>query len=297
MQNQKGQALLLILLTMAVVLVVVLSVLSRTITDITVTTKEEEALRAFSAAEAGIEKALIAGDSFSGTAGENASFTATVTDFGGEGEYVYPEDLFSGETVTFWFVDHDDDTGELTCDTGKCFIGNQMRICWGQDGTSDNNDQTPAIEISVFYDIDPSDLTYADVEIARVTADPHTGIRRSSNNFDDVTGRNCSLGGQSFEFWKDVDFSSAGLDIPYATAGNLLFAKVRFFYNANEAHGVGIDVSDSGDTLPSQGKKIESIGTSGEANRKVEVYQTFGELPPIFDAVLFSPVGGVTKTN
>ncbi len=293
MQNQKGQALLLILLTMAVVLVVVLSVLSRTITDITVTTKEEEALRAFSAAEAGIEKALIAGDSFSGTAGENASFVATVTDFGeGQTEYVYPEDLFSGESATFWFIDHDEDTGGLTCDTGNCFTRSQMAVCWGGSGS-----EIPAVEISIFYDTDPFNETYSDVQIARVTADKVLTREDTPNNFDSPDGvGSCTIGNRDFSYQKTVVFSDVGINNS-STLGALLFAKVRFFYNFNEAHGVGINVTGSGGIVSSQGKKIESIGTSGEANRKVEVYQTFGELPPIFDAVLFSPVGGVTKTN
>ena len=50
---ESGQALLLVLLGMAVVLTIVLSILSRSVTDIAVTSREEEALRAFSAAEAG----------------------------------------------------------------------------------------------------------------------------------------------------------------------------------------------------------------------------------------------------
>ena len=52
-QTQSGQALLVILLSMAVILTLVLSVASSSITDVTVTTFEEDALRAFSAAEAG----------------------------------------------------------------------------------------------------------------------------------------------------------------------------------------------------------------------------------------------------
>jgi Tfp pilus assembly protein PilX len=90
---QSGQALLLVLLSMAVVLTIVLSVLSRTITDITVTTKEEEALRAFAAAEAGIERALIIGNN-TGNFEDGASFAATISNFGSQvSEYAYPEKL------------------------------------------------------------------------------------------------------------------------------------------------------------------------------------------------------------
>jgi len=53
-----GQAVLLVVLTLAVVLTLVLSVISRTITDVKITTVEGDSLRAFSAAEAGIERHL-----------------------------------------------------------------------------------------------------------------------------------------------------------------------------------------------------------------------------------------------
>jgi Tfp pilus assembly protein PilX len=51
--------LLIVLLAITVILTVVLSVTSRSVTDVTVTTYEEDALRAFSAAEAGVETALL----------------------------------------------------------------------------------------------------------------------------------------------------------------------------------------------------------------------------------------------
>ena len=58
-KNQKGQALIIILLVMSVVLTVVLSSVSRSVTEIVVTGYEEDALRAFSAAEAGVEEKLL----------------------------------------------------------------------------------------------------------------------------------------------------------------------------------------------------------------------------------------------
>ena len=59
--RESGQALLIVVLSLAVVLTVVLSILARSVTDIKLSTGSEESLRAFSAAEAGIERALIAG--------------------------------------------------------------------------------------------------------------------------------------------------------------------------------------------------------------------------------------------
>ena len=289
---QSGQALLLVLLSMAVVLTIVLSVLSRTITDITITTKEEEALRAFAAAEAGIERALIIGTNAGGF-GDDASFTATVSDFGyQQSEYVYPEKLLSGETAIIWFVDHSEDDGTLTCDTNECFTGSSMKVCWGEEGAASESDTTPAIEVSISYAETLGD--YSTIRIARETVDPNS-VRRSTNNFSATDVGTCTIDGVAFEFNKTLDFASLG--IPAASYNNqngLQFAKIRILYNTDAAHTVGVDVSASGNDLPSQGLRIESAGSSGEANRRIEVFQTFGELPLIFDAALFSP-GGIIK--
>lgn len=288
--SNSGQALLIVLLTMAVVLTIILSVLSRSVTDVAVTSREEEALRAFSAAEAGVERALLIGSNTGSF--DDATFVATSINFGVSAEeYVYPDKLLSGETVTIWFVDHDETTGELTCDTNECFTGSQMSVCWAELGAPSDQATTPALEISIFYADVPWD--YSTVKIARVTTDPNIA-RRVTNSFGDTDGANCTLEDQDFEFKKTTDFSASGLNIPYATPGNLLFGKVRFFYNTDEAQSLGFDVRGVGSDLPSQGRRITSTGTAGEANRKIEVLRTFGELPPIFDAAIFSP-GGLVK--
>ena len=289
---QSGQALLLVLLSMAVVLTIVLSVLSRTITDITVTSKEEEALRAFAAAEAGIEKALIVGSN-TGDFGDGASFTATISNFGfQESEYVYPEKLLSGETAVIWFIDHDEDDGTLTCNTGECFSGSSMKVCWGEEGTAGGSSTTPAIEASIFYATTPGD--YSTIRIARETIDSNT-TRRSENKFSAPDAGSCTIGDTKFEFQKTLNFASLGIPaVSYSNQNGLQFAKIRILYNTDVANTLGVDVSASGNDLPSQGVRIESAGSSGEANRRIEVFQTFGELPPIFDAAIFSP-GGIVK--
>jgi type II secretory pathway pseudopilin PulG len=290
--SNSGQALLIVLLSMAVILTIVLSILSRSVTDVAVTSREEEALRAFSAAEAGVERAILIGSTSDLNFGDDASFVATAVNFAVSAkEYIYPDKLFSGESATIWFVDHDEETRELTCDTNKCFTGSGLSVCWAESETPSDQATTPALEISILYVDVPWD--YSTVKIARVTADPNVA-RRVTNNFGDTDGVGCTLEGQDFEFKKTIDFSASGLNIPYATPGNLLIAKIRFFYNTDEAQTLGFDVRGTGGDLPSQGRKIVSTGTAGEANRKIEVLRTFGELPPIFDAAVFSP-GGIVK--
>lgn len=292
--RSSGQALLLILLSMAVVLTIVLSILSRSITDVAVTTKEEEALRAFSAAEAGVEQSLVIGSSIGSTQIGDASFKTTVTGALTNGkEFANPVGLFSGESLNFWFVAHDDD-GALVCNaTFPCFTGQQIKVCWGKSGAPANDASTPAIEVSTYYAATPGD--YSTVRIARITADPNT-VRRASNNFTAPDAGTCTTDNATFQFQKTIDFAS--LSVPagsYGTQNGLQFAKVRMFYNTAETHPVGIFINFASNTnLPSQGLRIESVGVSGDSNRKIDVFQGYGEAPPVFDSSIFS-LGGITK--
>ncbi|KKU15918.1 MAG: hypothetical protein UX25_C0051G0003 [Candidatus Woesebacteria bacterium GW2011_GWC2_45_9] len=225
-----GQALLLVLLSMAVVLTIVLSILSRTITDIAVTTREEEALRAFSAAEAGVEQALIVGTDIGTTTIGDAAFSADVSGFAsGTQEFANPVALASGESLLF----------NLVCNAQyPCFTGSQFRICWGKPGTPSGDATTPAVEISTFYAFTPGNL--GTMRIARATADPNA-TRRSTNNFSANDAGTCTTGNESFAFQKTVDL--AALSVPagsYGVQNGLQFAKVRIFYNTDIAHEAGI---------------------------------------------------------
>ena len=189
-KSQSGQTLLLVLLSMAVILTIVLSILSRSITDITITSKEEEALRAFSAAEAGIEKALLTGVFAPGTF-EGSSYSGSISNLAeSQASLTYPEELVSGDSGTIWFIDHDSETGELTCLTGNCFTGSSMKVCWGKEGTVSNSPTTPALEVSILYDTTPTPSgNYSDVKIKRLALDPNSG-RTGTNKFSSEP-RNC----------------------------------------------------------------------------------------------------------
>lgn len=292
-QFSKGQALLLVLLSMAVILTIVLSILSRSITDVAISSREEEALRAFSAAEAGIEKALVIGSSLAETEIGDASFSTNVSSFAeGTQEFANPISLISGETATVWFVAHDAD-GNLVCTAEKpCFTGQNIKICWGKEGTASNTPTTPALEISVFYANPAGSSTY---QIAREALDPNS-TRRSSNNFSAPDAGTCTIAGENYAFQKTLDLSTLGIPAgSYSAQNGLQFARLRIFYNTDAAHLTGVSVNLAGNTLlPAQGVAIESSGKSGEANRKISVFQGFSEIPEVFGGAIFS-LGGLTK--
>lgn len=266
----KGQAVLIVLLSLSVVLIIVLYIMSRSITDISLSTKEENSLRAFSAAEAGIERALVIGSDIGNTTIGDASFTADVSGFGtGQNTLVYPLSLKSGEIATFWF----------TRPTEPSFTGNSVRICWGNSGTPASAVDTPALEASVFY------RTGGGVnQIARTTLDPNAG-RTATNNFAVASSSACTIAGTTFAFQNT--YSLAGLT-------NMQFMAVKPLYNTTTPHKVGIDVSASGSLLPSQGVKVNSDGTYGGSNRSIEVFQLHPVVPSVFMNAIYSSTG-ITK--
>ncbi|MEK7168759.1 MAG: hypothetical protein AAB778_01990 [Patescibacteria group bacterium] len=276
-KNIKGQAVLIVLLSLSVVLIVVLYIMSRSVTDISLSTKEEDSLRAFSAAEAGVERALVIGNS-SGTI-DSANFNANVTSFArGATEVVYPLSLKSGENATFWFSR----SGE-----GTHFTGSQIKYCWGDLGTSITTAETPALEVTIFYTTTPNNLTT--LRIARATLDPNTS-RRGTNSFGVGNDSTCTIGTDQFEFQSTLNMASLGIS-GFATANVLQYSTAKILYNITTAHKIGIDVNGTGSSLPSQGSKIISDGSFGNSNRKVEVYQLHPEAPPIFANAIFSTSG------
>lgn len=270
-KNVKGQAVLLVLLSLSVVLIVVMFIVSRSITDISLSSREEDSMRAFSAAEAGIERALIVGSGTSDTL-DSASFTSTVTNFATNStQVVYPMSLKSGEMATFWFY--------RPSEAG--YKGSQMKVCWGDDNTTD----TPAIEVTVYYKVG---TVY---QVARKMIDPDTSGRTQANS---TVSKNCTIDGQNFEYYNLVQFNPSDLNIPnYGTAGTLQFATIKMLYNTTTAHKVGVDVTGNASNLPTQGVKIVSAGSYSGANRSVEVYQLNASVPPIFTNAIYSASGVV----
>lgn len=289
--REKGQAVVLVLLSLAVVLTIVLSVFSRSITDVNISSQDENSLRAFSAAEAGVEQALVTGLSvldpvFIG----DAKFSATVSDFAeGKSVFVFPYPFVSGEPAVIWFVSHDSTTGNLSCSGAgnPCFKGDRIKICWGDNTAA----PIPALEATIFYTTTPGN--YSTAKIARAVFDKKAADRIPPNNFVDPSGGVCIIGTNTFQYSTTLNFSSFTPAIPYDTTNKLQFMVLKLLYS-NTPHHIGVDVTGSGSTLPSQGQLIESSGTSGDTNRRVEVFQGYGEMPIAFYSAIYNE-GGLTK--
>lgn len=271
LNSQVGQALLLVVLIMVVGLTVGLAVASRSITNVRTTTEEENSQRAFSAAEAGIEQALKTGGATTGSfASDNQSqFSATVTELEDDGTGIIlnaenPVPVDDG--IDVWLVPHDSD-GKPVYTTP--WTGN-LTIYWGAQGLAGCDEA--ALEIVLIYSDTPSPNT---AKSKRYTTDA-CPERRSLNNFDNLAQGGESLKGKNFEYKV----------APPINVVNGYVVRIIPLYKSTI-----LAVKSGGiSTLPSQGKIIESTGTSDTTKRKITYFQGYPQLPTeFFPNILFWP--------
>ncbi len=291
-ESYSGQALLIILLVMSVALTTVLSVVSRSVTDISITTYESDSVRALSAAEAGIEQVFITKSSTGEVTLDNdAKFdaqVATATPVGDE--FAYPTRLNAGEAATFWFVSHDA-TSRLTCAGEPCFQGPRLNVYWGDGLVTGPN---PAIEISIYYDTTYDAIAigsndFNNVEVIRLAYDPDS----RGNNFSSAVLGTFNIGGETYDY-STGDIILTSLLPPGCpedldpTHGCVLMVSVKALYNTTDVP-LGIITTTSGSgKLPAQGINISSTGEFGDSVRKVNVFQSYSVPPVIFESSIFS---------
>jgi hypothetical protein len=291
MKYQSGQAVLIILLSMVVALTVVLSIIASSTSDIKISSTETQSLRAFSAAESGVEQALVTNSGTQGNVNGGASYNAVVSGLAqGQTYFINPNSLASGDGGVFWFVSHGAN-GVLTCGNGSpCFTGKTIKLCWGNAGTPGNVATSPALEVSTFYLTNSGN--YATTQVAKAVFDPNP-TRRGNNSYSPTDGGSCTVGSRSFAFQKQIDLSTLGVPAgSYGVANGLQFTIVKMLYNSNNVQPVALDVGFAGNTpLPGQGSLVDSTGNLSQVTRKVEVTRTYNGIPPVFDTAVFSPQG------
>lgn len=292
MKRDSGQAVLVVLLVMAVVLTIVLSILGASTSDIKISSNETESLRAFSAAESGIEKALLSNSSVQGSIG-NANYNVTVSSLAqGAKTFNYPASLPSGDLAILWFVAHDAN-GNLTCGAGTCFTGKSVKVCWGKPGTLTGVATTPAVDITVYYTVNPGD--YSTTRMVKSIYDPNPA-RLSGDFYSSADLGTCTVDNTDYQFQKTIDLSTLGISAgSYNSQNGLQFLTVRTLYNTDQDQSLGFDLNFAGNsTIPAQGNKVDSTGTLNTSTRRIFVTSPYGGYPPILDTAIFSP-GGITK--
>lgn len=255
--QQKGQALLIVILIMVVSLTIGLSVASRSIVNLRTSTEEENSQRAFSAAEAGVEKAIATGTGITAQdLGNNAIIKEVDIGEVSGTEFV----LNGGNNVE---KDNGIDLGLSQDYPGYKTAQNisNLSIYWGSQGDTCLN--SAAIELIALSGSSNSSRS------TRYAYDPCS----RGNNFSSADTGSYIISGKTFKY--------------RALIGNInngLIARVVPLY-ANTPLGI-----TSGTSLPLQGKVIQSTGQSGGTERKITYFKGYPQLPvEFFQYILFSP--------
>jgi Tfp pilus assembly protein PilX len=297
--NRRGQALLMVLLSVGVVLTIALSVVARSITDVSTSTKDEESLRAFSAAEAGVEETLntpvqalpvtpSATPVAVGTG--NSTYTANLVSFPvNPREYLYPVELSSGDSATVWLSSHASDNSLTCAGSSPCFTGGTMDVCWGKTGV--NLTAQPAIVLSVLYE-DPTSGNQLKYVYGAYDADPSQSNRNHFTQSGVTTNTNngsCTIEGTALANRISIDLQ-ADFGIPATAVSGKHLKSITALILYNGAPTL-FGVTNLTSNLPDQGKRVDSTGVSGASSRKVEVYSLYPEVPSMFQSALYSPPG------
>ncbi len=311
-RRQTGQILIIFLLILVVGLALVLSVASRSITDIRITTTSDESNRAYFAAEAGIEEAL-----------KRLQQPSTTSEFTAELDFtavnkttakVKSSDL-SSTSGAYLLLDALERDAVAQVNLLKDFnklngppppsavtaVGTEtLTIYWGAQGVSPN----PAIEITVLhhnaagtwglekYAFDPDNTHGNNFGSLQCITTPSNPIPTDQGNIYFENQINLRIRQGYSGVLPVTPPDRCGVAMAGVSADPVL-ARIRLLYN-DVPHPVAVEATN-GWVLPSQGSEVESTGsTDSGVTRKLKVRQQFPALPSIFDYVLFSG-GDLTK--
>lgn len=259
-KNEKGQALLIVVLVMVVALTVGLSVASRSITNLRTSTEEANSQKALAAAEAGVEQAIKSNAILTQGNFGDTTYTTNIKEVNGTNILLYGGNpVLQDNGIDVWLSKYSSTPANLF--TTDLWSGT-LTIKWGVSSDSCNN---AAIEFVLIYN------TRSDPKIKRFAFDP-CQIRKSSNNFTAATLAQSNTSGKDFFYEAQVPVSLG------------LIGRIVPLYTNTPVALVGSSA------LPSQGSTVTSTGTSGGTQRKVNVFQGYPEIPSeYFLYNLFSP--------
>jgi hypothetical protein len=265
--SEQGQAVLIILLIMAVVLTVGLSIVSRSVTDIKISQQAQESARTFWVAQAGLEKAIKANSSDADTLND-VSYQVDRSLIGGSQSLIFPEKVKSDNPLTLWLVEHDDETGEINPDLNDDFAGSLITFLWGQEGDS-------ALEATlIYYDSGPGEF-----RSRRYAATP-SSLSGQAQEFEEARTSCPEIGGQTFPLCHTIDLS----DLP--VTAQPYFIRVKTFLSDN-LENIGVSADQN---LPSQGYCWDARATAQESkvSTRLRDCRLWRVMPSIFDYTLFS---------
>lgn len=284
LSSENGQVVIVLLLTMLVALAVGLTITQRSLTDISTSTQTEESSRAFSAAEAGIEKALNLGESISGDVAkfdldnQSSAEVKVANNLPRQNQALEYPPIGKEGVAQFWLANPE------TTNIDPYYTQSQLDVYFGEQGTL--GPDTPAIEVMVIG------RDGAGKYIAlRKLVDPEDG-RVLTNSFENCTQENPPA-------INTTHSSSAAADRPFLCRVNIdlsslavpVMVRVRILYS-NTNQRIAVKPYAAGGcivpcSLPPQAIIYTSTGIAGQSQKTLQVFRT--KIAPFFlDYAVFS---------
>ena len=261
--SERGQILLIVVITMIVALTVGLTIASRTVTELRLSRQNEESQRAFNAAEAGIDRVLQQGEGIvlEEELGNNSTFVVSSEAYeGSQFALNNGEEVDQNVGADLWLSDYE----PVMFANG--FSG-RLTIYWGdQDQTncSQTNPVRPALEIVVLQG------STTNPDFNKYLYDTCPG--RTAGSIDPATNGTYAIAGLP-------GLTLSNRITSQITITNGILAKVIPLYNSTTVAVVAQDLSGNAAALPSQGSVVESTGASGETERKITFFQSYPQMP------------------
>lgn len=291
MKKVKGQITIILLLVTVVGLTVALSIVGRSTTELSTSTRTEQSTRAFSAAEAGIEQVLAGTVNFGNTGvatvpvGDNTAMVESGGDLPGVNQALEYPPLSKEETAQFWLKDFR--TGVTPVNYTHASFNVYFGNCEGSGNCAADADK-PAVEVTTITQTGTSYTAF------KKFYDSDSG-RLGQNRFEAATCSGTSPSSINTSMSATSKFYCQAAISGYS--GTLILTRVRLLYS-NGRHKVALRKPDSGCVsgcdLPPQARLISSTGTSGEAQRKLQLFTVEKVVPFFFDYAIFA-AGAITK--
>lgn len=281
-KSPKGQITIILLLLMLVSLSVALAVTQRSITNVSTSTQGEQSTRAFSAAEAGIEKAtqscppglpsctVIAPISLTNQASANVVLSPPLP-FANQA-LEYPP-LGKEEVAQFWLAN------PTTSPPATFYTASNFDIYFGNSDL-DTTQDFPAIEVNVITSnagVYKSNRYYLDSQSRQ-------------NGFTSATCNSPSISTANYRNSPSSTFYCKAAITGYS--GTSILARVRILYSKTK-QSIALAPA-SGSSLPPQATLYTSTGNSGLSQKTISVFRTTNVVPPFFDYAIFS-AGNIEK--
>lgn len=305
---------MILILVMTVALSIGLSVVQKSLVDVSTASKVEQSSRAFSAAEAGIEKALSSSASLNCTDQTDTDIcesfvnSSVIKEIDASGFIpAVPGDASSGldpqqnalefpplakeDIAQVWLINPTSTANpptEFYMPSSKT-ANRGIEIYWGSPTA-----EKAALEVKIIYYNGSAYTTapyYFDSDASRSSGNGFTNVSgdcsASLTPIDTTTGAS-----RSFYCKRIINPSST----PAFPSSGLMLVRMRLLYNSTSQPVAvrGYGTCGQACSLPPQARIVTSTGVSGETQRTIKVFQLDKVVPPFFDYAIFS-AGDITK--